>query len=116
MTIRRYYILPVQVLRAPLVTNRYNPTVGAERDWPHAAVAWAGKGWLAPKGSQAEDMADREQSVAFSWLFVPPAAAPLATDRVTISGQMYQVYGDPIAANTPLGLHHYEVRVMSVNG
>ena len=116
MSIASYYILPVQILRAPLIVDRYNPTSATQRDWAHATVAWTGKGWLAPKGSQSEDMANKEQSLAFSWLFVPPAAAPLATDRVTISGLMYQVYGDPVTANTPRGLHHYEVRVMSVNG
>lgn len=86
------------------------------RTWADAVVVWSGKGWIAPKGQQTEDLQDREQEISFSWLFLPPESAPLATDRLTISGVLYQVFGDPITANTPKGLHHYEVRIIGVNG
>lgn len=116
MSLRSYLILPVTILRAPMVADRYNPSTNTLRDWAHAATAWAGKGWLAPKGSQSEDMSNREQELSYSWLFLPPEAAPLATDRAIVSGDLYQMFSDPITAYTPRGIHHYEARVMRVYG
>jgi len=114
--ITSYYIHAVVILRAPLVPDKYNPAGASLRNWATAAHVWTGKGWLAPKGSQSEDLNDKEQELNYSWLYLPPESSPLATDRVTINGIMYQVYSDPITAYTPRGLHHYEVRVKEIHG
>lgn len=116
MTINTYYVIPIELLRAPLISDRYNPPTATLRDWQHATTIWTGKGWLAPKGSQSEDMDNREQELSFSWLYLPPAAAPQSTDRCTVAGVLYQMFSDPIEAYTPRGLHHYEARVMRVYG
>lgn len=114
--ITKYFIHDVVILRAPLVSDKYNPAGTSLRDWATATHAWTGKGWLAPKGAQSENLNDREQELNFSWLYLPPAAGPVSTDRVTINGTLYQVYSDPITAYTPRGLHHYEVRVKEIYG
>lgn len=114
--ITTFYIHDVVVLRAPLEADKYNPSGASFRDWAHATHAWTGKGWLAPKGSQSENLNDREQDLNYSWLYLPPTANPLATDRVTINGTMYQVYSAAVTAYTPRGLHHYEVRVKEIHG
>ncbi len=114
--IETYYILPVQLLRAPLIADRYNPAATTLRDWAHASTVWTGKGWLAPKGSQSEDLDNREQELSFAWLFLPPDATPQATDRATVAGDLYQMFSDPITAYSPQGLHHYEARVIRVYG
>lgn len=114
--IRRFFIIPATVLRAPLVGDRYNPSGNQLRDWDNAATVWSGKGWLAPKGSQTEDDTNRDQSTSASWFFTPIDCPAAYYDRMIINGQAYMIVGDPITAYRPNGLHHLEIKVEAIVG
>jgi hypothetical protein len=113
--IDRFYIHTVQVLRTPITGSRYNPVANA-RDWTAAVVVWTGKGWLAPKGAQAEVMANREETTSNSWVFTTNDCPAVFTDRLLVNGNLFQITGNPITAYRPSGLHHLEIKVEEVNG
>lgn len=115
MSINRFYILPLQVIRVTPSASRYNPVANL-RDWSNAVVVWTGKGWLAPKGSQAEVMANREETTSNSWVFTSKDCPAIFTDRIIVAGSTFQVIGNPITAYSPRGLHHLEIKVEEVTG
>jgi hypothetical protein len=64
--------------------------------------------------SSDEIVRDRDTIVA-DWKVVLPATASIGPfARIESSGRQFKVWGDPIEARTPQGIHHLEIRLRRV--
>lgn len=111
MSIRRFFVEDLVVVRAVEVVDRYG---NAAKDWA-AATRTAVKGWVAPTGSS--ELGDqREAQTTTRVAFLDPAVDVAALDRVEYRGTTYEVAGDPAVARAPRGAHHLEVNLVVVKG
>lgn len=107
-----YFVRPATRLRADLIDTRSGQT----RDWDNAAEL-AMKGWLSQATAiEDEDTPGRDARITGTVLVLPADTDVLATDRVSIDGQVYDVDGPPNRPWTPDGEHHVLVQLRLVEG
>jgi hypothetical protein len=81
----------VVVKRAPLIDTSH----GQRRDWSNASTHLLRDCVLAPRANTEDTTAGR-QGVVIGWtLYAPPDADLLATDRVTVRGDDFEINGLP---------------------
>ncbi|RPK76618.1 hypothetical protein EES45_22935 [Streptomyces sp. ADI97-07] len=107
----------VEVEQPGRTTDRYGNTVD---DWS-ASTRVEVAGWL-QQNTGAEDTDQRNAQIG-EWLLLcnPWSAdgAPLTVhgaDRVHWNGAVFEVIGPPGPAYEPAALHHYEIRLRTVEG
>ncbi|MCX5562718.1 hypothetical protein [Streptomyces sp. NBC_00038] len=107
----------VDVEHPGTTTDRYDNPVADWSTSTHAAV----DAWL-QQNTGAEDTDQRDAQIG-EWLMIcnpwTTAGDPLTVygnDRVHWSGLDFEVIGPPGPAYTPDGLHHYEIRLKTVEG
>ncbi|WP_327162107.1 hypothetical protein [Streptomyces zaomyceticus] len=107
----------VEVETPGTTTDRYGNTVA---DWTASTRADVA-GWL-QQNTGREDTDQRDAQIG-EWLLicnpVTTAGGPLTVhgrDRVHWNGAQFEVIGPPGPAYVPTELHHYEIRLKTVEG
>ncbi|MFE0773910.1 hypothetical protein [Streptomyces sp. NPDC058861] len=88
----RHFKDQVAVHRAKSVAGAYT----SHRDWENASVVWSGLAAVHPDRAFEYRSPERETSQIRQMVYLPADAVIEATDRIVISGQPFEVEGEPL--------------------
>lgn len=112
MSIDRFYVREIEVLRADDATDRYGST---GHDWSSPRIDWM-QGWVS-QTSATEPQSDGRDPLDTSLILYLPIGAQIGgRDRVRLDRTVYEIEGQPHEAWTPNGPHHLEVTLREVAG
>lgn len=111
MTIDRFFVDPVTIIRAGAGDNGYG---GNALDWDNPDRTDV-LGWLTD--TSTTELTDARDALVSQWkLFLPAGTEIGGRDRVEAKGLTFEVIGIPSSAGTPHGEHHIEALLSLVTG